>query len=204
MIRRPPRSTLFPYTTLFRSHTVYQEVLQSLGLPALQCYGLLEDERPGFRWLFIEDAGTQPYLPSLPKHRAALARWLAILHSAGQELPASRALPQRGPAYFLEHLRLGRARIQRNLANHSLTHEDSALLERIISQCDFLESRWDQVEQFCEGMPWTLVHGDLKEKNLRVREGERDLELLSFDWETAGWGLTGRSEEHTSELQSRL
>src|SRR5256885_2527472 len=23
MIRRPPRSTLFPYTTLFRSHTVY-------------------------------------------------------------------------------------------------------------------------------------------------------------------------------------
>ena len=23
MIRRPPRSTLFPYTTLFRSHTIY-------------------------------------------------------------------------------------------------------------------------------------------------------------------------------------
>src|SRR5689334_23733829 len=25
MIRRPPRSTLFPYTTLFRSFTVYQQ-----------------------------------------------------------------------------------------------------------------------------------------------------------------------------------
>src|SRR2546422_5043101 len=25
MIRRPPRSTLFPYTTLFRSHGVYDE-----------------------------------------------------------------------------------------------------------------------------------------------------------------------------------
>src|SRR2546430_9619260 len=25
MIRRPPRSTLFPYTTLFRSHPIYQE-----------------------------------------------------------------------------------------------------------------------------------------------------------------------------------
>src|SRR2546430_5526769 len=24
MIRRPPRSTLFPYTTLFRSHTIHQ------------------------------------------------------------------------------------------------------------------------------------------------------------------------------------
>jgi len=28
MIRRPPRSTLFPYTTLFRSHAV-----ESLGVP---------------------------------------------------------------------------------------------------------------------------------------------------------------------------
>src|SRR3712207_8822449 len=32
MIRRPPRSTLFPYTTLFRSHTVRR--LRHLGLPA--------------------------------------------------------------------------------------------------------------------------------------------------------------------------
>src|SRR2546430_6019607 len=29
MIRRPPRSTLFPYTTLFRSHVVDQPVLVS-------------------------------------------------------------------------------------------------------------------------------------------------------------------------------
>ena len=28
MIRRPPRSTLFPYTTLFRSHQVGNEVLK--------------------------------------------------------------------------------------------------------------------------------------------------------------------------------
>src|SRR3712207_9425406 len=27
MIRRPPRSTLFPYTTLFRSHTDFREFL---------------------------------------------------------------------------------------------------------------------------------------------------------------------------------
>src|SRR2546429_9852627 len=30
MIRRPPRSTLFPYTTLFRSHVVLQQGLQSI------------------------------------------------------------------------------------------------------------------------------------------------------------------------------
>src|SRR3712207_8188832 len=28
MIRRPPRSTLFPYTTLFRSRELFQEVLR--------------------------------------------------------------------------------------------------------------------------------------------------------------------------------
>src|SRR3712207_9466344 len=32
MIRRPPRSTLFPYTTLFRSVHVGQEVAELLGL----------------------------------------------------------------------------------------------------------------------------------------------------------------------------
>src|SRR2546427_8446517 len=38
MIRRPPRSTLFPYTTLFRSHEKPGRVAQSRGrgrLPAL-------------------------------------------------------------------------------------------------------------------------------------------------------------------------
>src|SRR5690349_23998152 len=33
MIRRPPRSTLFPYTTLFRSHGRVGETLQALGVP---------------------------------------------------------------------------------------------------------------------------------------------------------------------------
>src|SRR3712207_8523156 len=39
MIRRPPRSTLFPYTTLFRSlcpgtHRLIGEVMREAGLPA--------------------------------------------------------------------------------------------------------------------------------------------------------------------------
>src|SRR3712207_8331852 len=32
MIRRPPRSTLFPYTTLFRSHALLDEVLEQVHL----------------------------------------------------------------------------------------------------------------------------------------------------------------------------
>src|SRR5256886_9235845 len=45
MIRRPPRSTLFPYTTLFRSHTYYgkSHILHgvSLQIGAGEVVGLL-------------------------------------------------------------------------------------------------------------------------------------------------------------------
>src|SRR5256885_13902414 len=39
MIRRPPRSTLFPYTTLFRSYTSYMDLSQK---PEIR--GLIRDE----------------------------------------------------------------------------------------------------------------------------------------------------------------
>src|SRR3712207_6990743 len=46
MIRRPPRSTLFPYTTLFRSTPGAAEWSRA-GAPARQCGGAArEDPRP--------------------------------------------------------------------------------------------------------------------------------------------------------------
>src|SRR2546430_14428730 len=41
MIRRPPRSTLFPYTTLFRSATCYG----TIGIEDLNLKGLLKNRR---------------------------------------------------------------------------------------------------------------------------------------------------------------
>src|SRR2546430_2935273 len=52
MIRRPPRSTLFPYTTLFRSRTGKTMLLQSIANsitanhPEISLIVLLIDERP--------------------------------------------------------------------------------------------------------------------------------------------------------------
>src|SRR5258707_2977885 len=40
MIRRPPRSTLFPYTTLFRSLNVAQEAIQMQTVVSLVSSGL--------------------------------------------------------------------------------------------------------------------------------------------------------------------
>src|SRR2546428_13847515 len=44
MIRRPPRSTLFPYTTLFRS-TVLDDLLGDLPTDALELHQLLDVRR---------------------------------------------------------------------------------------------------------------------------------------------------------------
>src|SRR5258707_15445905 len=62
MIRRPPRSTLFPYTTLFRSHTPLfgEAIAEELGL----------DRLPGVH----------------PRH--ALAQVLQLAHVAEPLLPA--------------------------------------------------------------------------------------------------------------------
>jgi len=38
-------------------------------------------------------------------------------------------------------------------------------------------------------MPRTLVHGDFEPKNMRVRSGPAGVDVLLFDWETAGWGV---------------
>src|SRR3712207_7431657 len=44
MIRRPPRSTLFPYTTLFRSLTIASDCIERFG--PLLSYGPREGDRP--------------------------------------------------------------------------------------------------------------------------------------------------------------
>src|SRR5687768_18120158 len=51
MIRRPPRSTLFPYTTLFRSDSVLIEQIDAIDAePAHRLFGHLPDPlRPAIR-----------------------------------------------------------------------------------------------------------------------------------------------------------
>src|SRR2546426_7576286 len=45
MIRRPPRSTLFPYTTLFRSHVPRVVALRGIEGPVAGEIGLLSQQR---------------------------------------------------------------------------------------------------------------------------------------------------------------
>src|SRR3712207_7766895 len=56
MIRRPPRSTLFPYTTLFRSVDVAEPVVELL-VPVLAGVGLTDDTHGRLAVLLEEDHG---------------------------------------------------------------------------------------------------------------------------------------------------
>src|SRR5256884_3382721 len=52
MIRRPPRSTLFPYTTLFRSENVHDEAAEIQQRPIRRAIALTVPHRPAH--LFVE------------------------------------------------------------------------------------------------------------------------------------------------------
>src|SRR2546427_7871111 len=50
MIRRPPRSTLFPYTTLFRSHAKLNDAELSNGVFEYWINGILEAQQTELNW----------------------------------------------------------------------------------------------------------------------------------------------------------
>ena len=175
--------------TALTERLIYREILPELELPGVPYYGCIADCPAEFHWLFIGDAGNGLYSPVLPAHRRAMSRWLAHLHTSTASLPAAAGLPDRGPGFYLEQLRRARKNILDNWSNPALQVHRVAVLQDIKAQCDFLELRWDQVAYRCEEAPQTLVHGDLKPKNIRIQDTPKGVDLLAFDWELAGWGV---------------
>ncbi len=171
-----------------REQAVYVEVLPRLPVPTLQFFGAAEEPDGEFGWLFVEDAGEEWYSPDHRAHRALAGRWLGLLHTCVPLNGLKDRLPERGRAHYLERLRSSRDLILQRISSPSLADDHVLSLRSLVSQCDLVERHWGEVEAFCERMPLTLVHGDFVKKNVRVRNGGRDLVLLPFDWETAGWG----------------
>src|SRR3712207_8601173 len=60
MIRRPPRSTLFPYTTLFRSGEVRTVAPPGDDIPRVLARGRREQDEPGSVRLAAEQCQTVP------------------------------------------------------------------------------------------------------------------------------------------------
>jgi aminoglycoside phosphotransferase (APT) family kinase protein len=169
--------------------TIYEHVLPKLSLPYPRLLGMANDDDGSSCWLFLEDVGNEAYSPLDRKHRILAGRWLGALHASTTSLPSDVPLPDRGPAYYLEHLQTARDLIRANLDNPALDEGQRCQLQRIIMNCDFIESEWWRLEQFCQPIPRTLVHGDFVGKNVRLRSGAASFEILPFDWEHAGIGV---------------
>ena len=79
--------------------TVYEEVLPHFPAPTLHYYGCVVEEEDDFWWLFLEDAGGEPYAARLEEHRVLAAHWLGLLHLTAARLPVQARLPARGSGY---------------------------------------------------------------------------------------------------------
>src|SRR3712207_8023117 len=69
MIRRPPRSTLFPYTTLFRSLTAERQAV-STNNPRLVVVVFLSQQAGGARPRLLDRERVVHHEQSLRRHRA--------------------------------------------------------------------------------------------------------------------------------------
>lgn len=177
-----------PRSSLELERRIYEEILPHLPVSSPHYYGF-HQEPDGVGWLFMEDVGGHRLEVHDPVQRAAAARWLGELHRSGAGLAAAASLPDAGPDRYLAHLRIARERIHRHAGNPGLTAEHHVLLGRIVDQFETVEPRWAAVERACSVLPVTLVHGDFRPKNVRVRFESGAPVLRPIDWEMAGWGV---------------
>src|SRR5260370_9104972 len=89
MIRRPPRSTLFPYTTLFRSQKAYRRPRQLLQPPPVLARA-------------DDDKRSEEHTSELQSHLNLVCRLLLEKKKQNQDLPSNRLVltertPRRAP-----------------------------------------------------------------------------------------------------------
>jgi len=177
---------------------IYREVLPHLPFRTLQCYGYTPDQDPGFGWLFLEDAGDEKYSSGSQEHRASAAHWLATLHvSAAAHAGAKASWPDRGVNYYRRIVSLAQDTVQQSQNNPVLNLGDLTILKSILSHCKVLLSHWSQVEEACNIMLQTLVHGDFSAKNVRFQRSENGPALFPLDWDNAGWGVAAADVSQT-------
>jgi len=175
--------------TALIERAVYEGILPHAAVPSLGYHGFLEEQDGEHGWIFMDEAIGDNYSNLLGGHRAAAARWLALLHSSVTDVPTKWQLPDGGPRRYLDILRATCEFIRQHLDNLILTPDDVTLLEGIQAHLHDVAAHWNRLEAACEGAPKTLVHGDFNGKNLRLRADNGHTRVFVFDWEVAGWGV---------------
>jgi len=81
-----------------------------------------------------------------------------------------------------------RAEIRSRRVEMALSLDEEESLDLVEARFGFLAARWERIERICDDTPETLVHADLKDRNVRIRRAGAETCLLPVDWELAGWG----------------
>lgn len=168
---------------------IYEEVFPSLIVPTPNFYGYSREQDGIFWWLFLEDVGNQPLSSIIAQHRTLAAQWLGEMNSSVEITNLSSHLPNRGPEYYQRYISLVLEMVPKIKINYSLVEDYQDLFKSILSMCNYLGEHWNQIENFCNIFPRTIVHGDCQVKNVHVRLRHNAWEVLPFDWASAGWGL---------------
>src|SRR3989449_3073850 len=205
MIRRPPRSTLFPYTTLFRSCRLHGALARAS--PALRIPRDRPAYQPAGQGHGRGDAGTEAACGSLryrarrPPHPAR-ARDVPPAHATPDPRGARLAPPivELYPAVDVQGGRVARSASPDPLAVARQFARDGARWVHFVD-LDRALGTGDNRE-----LARRFLAGAAGAARLLVQVGGALGTEAVID-EMLGWGASRvviRSEEHTSELQSRL
>jgi Phosphotransferase enzyme family len=162
---------------------ILRELLPSLSLHSLEVYAYLRREND-YSWMFIEDAGENWYSPELSEHQSAAMNWMVSLHRGCSV--ESLTLPDTGVTYFRGVLDASRDLVTESINHSALNPSDVGVLTSILGHLEKIERSWSQVESAAASIRESIAHGDFVPKNVRARNRHGRVELLVFDWETAG------------------
>lgn len=177
-----------PCADIDKEFHFYQTLLPRLSIPALRAFGIVVDENPEYGWLFMADAGGRDYDPDNREHCKLAAAWLARLHTVSGQSARPPGLDDRGPGYFFPYVLKALSTLEIHQKNTLIGNDDRLVLDDIAGFCLKLESRWSEIKRFCNSMPQTLVHGDIKEDNMRICGPQNQSSVVVFDWHEGGWG----------------
>jgi thiamine kinase-like enzyme len=168
---------------------IYEEFFPNLNLPVPNYYGFLKEQDEIYWWLFLEDVGNQRLIPTIADHRAKASQWFGELNAVAEISELKSDLPNRGAEYYRQYLHSCREMIPRIQIRYSPDINHKEIFQNILGMCEYLEIRWNKIENFCSQFPRTVVHGDCQVKNVHIKLNQNELALFPFDWASAGWGL---------------
>ena len=171
-----------------RERLIYEHILPSLPVTFPRYLGFVEGN-DGYDWLFLEYVQGEQYSRERHDHSVLAGTWLGMLHASAAHAVISVHPPDLGPQHYLVLLQNSRGKFRCSLRQLRLLPEDLDVIRAVMTQCDFLESHWEQVERWCHRMPPTLVHGDFKPRNAVIRRTVAGAVFFPFDWEACGWGV---------------